>query len=85
MDVALKPGSGVEVEPRVVVHSCVRVGTPLGTPVVDRDVPDVVHRAKERTIAARVHIIALARISDDESGIHSWTTASAVRFSIQFF
>lgn len=56
--VALKPGSGVEVEPRVVVHSCVRVGTPLGTPVVDREVPDVVHRAKERTIAARVHIIA---------------------------
>ena len=85
MDVALKPGSGVEVEPRVVVHSCVRVGTPLGTPVVDREVPDVVHRAKERTIAARVHIIARARISDDESGIHSPTTASALRFSIQFF
>jgi hypothetical protein len=51
---------------------------------VDREVPDVVHRAKERTIAARVHIIARTRISD-ESGIHSWTTASAVRFSIQFF
>jgi hypothetical protein len=68
----------------VVVHGCVRVGTPLGTPWVDREVPDVVHRAKERTIAARVHIIARTRISD-ESGIHSWTTASAVRFSIQFF
>ena len=42
----------------MVVHSCVRVGTPLGNPWVDREVPDVVHRAKERTIAARVHIIA---------------------------
>jgi hypothetical protein len=48
----------------VVVHSCVRVGTPLGTPWVDREVPDVVHRAKERTIAARVHNIARTRISD---------------------
>ena len=42
----------------MVVHGCVRVGTPLGTPVGEREVPDVVHRAKERTIAARVHIIA---------------------------